>query len=264
MPSQGFTFLGFLAAGVLIYSAVTDNPVFDVITGKTAGSASGHGDLESSDGGGDANPDVGMSGGGIDGMVAKADEINQADLPYVWGGGHQSAGSPSTGTGGSKVGYDCSGCVGSVLTAGGFWTPGSSLPTDAGIIAQLRKQGIIAPGLDHGSPSCNIYDNPGDHIFMELNGRLFGTSDGDDGTSNHSKFGMGGGGGTWLDTGPDVPVFQHFHILAELLNGSNQTTSDPSLTGTSDSNAAGSNYHHGDGAAPPTTHESIHDYSEGL
>jgi hypothetical protein len=215
MPSQGLTFLGILAGGVLIYSAVTDNAVFDVITGKTSGTASDHGDIDPGVRGSDSSPDTAGAGtgGGIDAMIAKADEINSADLPYVWGGGHSSAGSPSGG------GYDCSGVVAAVLVAGGFWQEGSSVPTDAGIIAQLSKQGVLAPGLDKGTPCCNLYDNPGDHIFMDLNHRIFGTSDGDDGTGNHTKFGKGGGGGTWLDSGPDVPIFQHYHILAELLIG---------------------------------------------
>lgn len=240
MPSQGFTFGGLVLAGVLIYSAVIDAPIFDVITGKTEGMGPGHGDVDSM-GGGDAHPDVGMSGGGIDGMISTADEINAKAYPYVWGGGHASAGTPS----GNPPGFDCSGCVAAVLCGGGFWTPGSSVPTDAGVIAQLRKQGIIAPGLDHGTPSCNIYDNPGDHIFMELNGHYFGTSDGAAGPGNHTKFGKGGGGGTWLDEGSDVPIFQHWHILPELLDGQNHSTSNPSLYGTSDSNAAGDRYHHG-------------------
>jgi hypothetical protein len=234
--SQGVIFLGFLLGGVLIYSAVTDNSVFSVLSGKATG---GHGDIDddTDQTNSDTTNDVGAPGSGIDGCISAADAINDQDLPYVLGGGHDAAGTPS----GSPPGYDCSGVTAAVLAGGGFWKTGSSVPTDAGIISALKAQGIIAPGLDTGTPSINIFDNPGDHIFLSLNGRYFGTSDGEDGTGNHTKFGKGGGGGTWLTSGPDVPIFQHYHIVDDLLEGS--SAGDGSTP--SDASAAGDDYHHG-------------------
>jgi hypothetical protein len=225
MPTdrQGTIIGGLVIAGVLIYAAISDSSIWQTLTGGshgidyTDGFADGSGAPGVGDGGGPGQEPVAGGGAGIGGLLAAADAINALDLPYVWGGGHASAGTPS---GGPPAGYDCSGVTAAVLVGGGFWDKGSEVPADAGIISALRAKGIIAPGMGKGIPECTLFDNPGDHIFLRINGEIFGTSDGDDGTGNHTKFGKGGGGGTWLDAGPDVPIFQHYHILPELLDPS--------------------------------------------
>lgn len=57
--NQGVTMLGFIGGGVLIYSAVTDNSIWDTITGKGKG---GHGNVQ---GFVDPNAGTGSGGGGI-------------------------------------------------------------------------------------------------------------------------------------------------------------------------------------------------------
>lgn len=149
----------------------------------------------------------------IDAMISGAATISNADYPYVWGGGHTSAGTPSTGTGGSTIGYDCSGSVAAVLAAAGLWTKGSPVPTDDGVIQQLLSQNIIAPGPGSDSPECTLYDNPGVHIFMRLNGQYWGTSDGSNGNASQPH-----GGAGWLhDSHSDAQTFNAYHVLPSIL-----------------------------------------------
>jgi hypothetical protein len=126
-------------------------------------------------------------------MIEEANRITAADYPYVWGGGHAKAGSPSTGQSGNIVGFDCSGSVAAVLAAGGFIPRGAQVPTDAGVIAELEANGVLVPGAGAGIPECTLWDLPGTHIFMRLNGRYFGTSDGENGNSSQPN-----GGAGWL------------------------------------------------------------------
>ena len=59
-----------------------------------------------------------------------------------------------------------------------FGRLGSGVPNDAGVISYLRQRGEIAPGAGDGPQEVTLYDDPDVHIFMNINGRFFGTSDG--------------------------------------------------------------------------------------
>ncbi|MGO9977136.1 MAG: hypothetical protein ACLP01_30900 [Solirubrobacteraceae bacterium] len=155
-------------------------------------------------------------------MQAAADDITQADYTYVWGGGHQLAGladvgdvEQGSGANGTNIGYDCSGAVGAVLEAGGLWPAGTGVPNDAGVIADLLASGVIAAGAGSGQPEVTLYDYPNVHIFMNINGIFFGTSDGQDGNAAQPEDGAG-----WLtDDHPDTSnkVFKQYHVLPSLL-----------------------------------------------
>jgi hypothetical protein len=157
----------------------------------------------------------------VNALTAAADRLTRENTPYVYGGGHAAAGNasigiPGPGYNGRRTGFDCSGAVGAVLVGGGLWSAGSGVPNDAGIIAQLRSEGLIAPGVGTGPVEVTLYDHPGVHIFMNIDGRFFGTSDGAGG-------GDGRGGAGWLyDGAPDAssPAFKPFHFLPWALKGS--------------------------------------------
>lgn len=68
---------------------------------------------------------------------AAADAISVRDYPYVWGGGHESAGSPSGG------GYDCSGSVGAVVAEAGM---GYRVGQDIGTSTEFESWGIAGEG----------------------------------------------------------------------------------------------------------------------
>jgi hypothetical protein len=159
--------------------------------------------------------------GVVNALSDGATALAARELPYVWGGGHAEAGVASAGVrggpgaNGKRVGYDCSGAVAAVLAAAGLWSPGSGVPSDAGVIAQLRAERLLAPGAGTGTgPSeVTLYDEPGVHIFMNIGGRFFGTSDGAGGGNLR-------GGAGWLDDGaPDAsrPRFKRYHLLPSLL-----------------------------------------------
>lgn len=168
--------------------------------------------------------------GVLNALTSAANRITAEDLPYVWGGGHGEAGVPSigerggSGFNGRRKGYDCSGAVAAVLVAGGLWPQGSGVPNDEGVIQYLRRQGLIAPGAGTGPTEVTLYDNPGVHIFMNIDGRFWGTSDG--GGGGDSKGGPG-----WLDDGAwDVTNrnFRRYHFLSSALKA--KTTAGYSLT----------------------------------
>jgi cell wall-associated NlpC family hydrolase len=152
--------------------------------------------------------------GVVNALIATADRILAMDTPYVYGGGHTSAGTasigiPGPGYDGKRIGFDCSGAVGAVLAGAGLWLPGSGVPRDDGIITQLRREGMIAPGIGKGPVEVTLWDHPTVHIFMNINGRFFGTSDGGAGAD-------AAGGAGWLDDGaPDTynPAFKPYHLL---------------------------------------------------
>ncbi len=158
--------------------------------------------------------------GAMDAMIAAADRLTRADYNYVWGGGHPAAGIPTRS--GHKLGFDCSGSVAAVLVAGGLWPAGSPVPSDAGVISQLRQEGLILSGSGSGATDLTLYDDPGYHIFMRLAGRYFGTSDG--GGSDTANGGPG-----WLDDGaPDTQsrAYHAYHVLPSALRylpGTSQT-----------------------------------------
>ncbi len=157
----------------------------------------------------------------VNALAAAAQRITNEDTPYVYGGGHAAAGNasigiPGPGYNGRRIGFDCSGAVGAVLVGGGLWAPNTGVPADNGIIAQLQSEGLIAPGVGRGPVEVTLYDHPGVHIFMNIDGRFFGTSDGGDG-------GDAKGGAGWLyDGAPDASSreFKPYHFLARVLKGS--------------------------------------------
>jgi hypothetical protein len=164
---------------------------------------------------------AGRRAGTINRLLAAASQLNRADYSYVWGGGHAAAGVASVGARGPgytghTAGYDCSGAVAAVLSGAGLWTPGRSVPNDAGVIDQLLQEGIIVPGVGTGPVQVTLYDRPGIHIFMNIDGRFFGTSDG-----NGDNAAQRNGGAGWLDDGaPDATNsrFRRYHIVPRLLH----------------------------------------------
>ncbi len=179
---------------------------------------------------------AGRRTGVIDALTADAAAVARRDYPYVWGGGHAEAGVASIGIkgpgyNGRRVGYDCSGSVGAVLAGAGLWPAGSPVPSDAGIITQLLQERLIARGPGKAPDEVTLYDDPGVHIFMNIDGRFFGTSDGGGGNAK--------GGPTWLDdSAQDASnsAFKRYHVLPAVLN--DQTTYGHSLTFKIDPQAA--------------------------
>ena len=155
-------------------------------------------------------------------LTAAADAVALGDYPYVYGGGHAQAGTASVGIkgpgyNGRRVGFDCSGAVGAVLAGAGLLPAGMPVPNDAGVIVALRQQKLIARGVAHGANAVTFWDKPGVHIFMSINGRDFGTSDGGAGNPGQRH-----GGAGWLDDGaPDASsaAFKPYHLVASALSG---------------------------------------------
>lgn len=159
--------------------------------------------------------------GVVDTLSQAATHITRQDFPYVYGGGHSQAGVasvgiPGPGYNGRRRGYDCSGAVGAVLVAGGLWPAGTGVPGDAGMIRQLKDEHLILPGPGRGPVEVTLYDDPGSHIFMSIDGRFFGTSDGGGGGDKR-------GGAGWLNDGaPDAtaPRYKRYHFRPSALRGS--------------------------------------------
>lgn len=157
----------------------------------------------------------------VNAMTNAATTITKEDYPYVYGGGHAQAGIASIGIkgpgfNGHRKGYDCSGSVAAVLAGSGLWPAGSGVPNDAGIIAALRQARLIVPGVGHGAVEVTLYDHPGVHIFMNIDGRFFGTSDGGGGGNPR-------GGAGWLDDGaPDASTraYKPYHFVPSVLRSS--------------------------------------------
>lgn len=176
--------------------------------------------------------------GVINALSATADAVSAHDYPYVYGGGHGEAGVASVGIkggpgyNGRRIGFDCSGSVAAVLAGAGLWPAGSGVPGDAGVIKQLLQERLIARGPGVAPDEVTLYDDPGVHIFMNIDGRFFGTSDGGGGDPK--------GGPAWLDDGaPDSwsPAYKRYHVvMAALRNKTSyghsltfQTSADPSM-----------------------------------
>jgi hypothetical protein len=110
------------------------------------------------------------------------------------------------------------------------------VPNDAWVIRELLAQGIIAREAGAPPDEVTLYDDPGVHIFMNIDGRFFGTSDGGGGGSRR-------GGPSWLaDGAPEASshVFKQYHVLPSVLR--DRTTYGHSLsflTGASAQLAAG-------------------------
>ena len=167
--------------------------------------------------------------GRINAMTAAATRITKQDYSYVWGGGHAEAGIASLGARGPGYtgrtsGYDCSGSVAAVLVGGGLWPAGAGVPNDAGVISELLGEHIIARGAGTGPNEVTLYDDPGVHIFMNIDGRFFGTSDGAGGGSRN-------GGPGWLDDGAYDAfsrAYHQYHIVPSVLG--NRTSYGHDLT----------------------------------
>src|SRR5947209_5282706 len=160
--------------------------------------------------------------GVINALIAAANAVRRGNYSYVWGGGHEEAGVPTRA--GRKLGYDCSGSVAAVLAGAGLWAPGSGVPNDAGVIAQLMGEHLIARGAGTAPTEVTLYDHPGVHIFMNIDGRFFGTSDGGGGGSPK-------GGPGWLYDGAwDAynRAFKQYHIVPSVLR--DKTTYGHTLT----------------------------------
>jgi hypothetical protein len=159
----------------------------------------------------------------VNALTSAANLVTAGDFPYVYGGGHAQAaiasiGIKGPGYNGRRIGFDCSGSVAAVLSGAGVWQPTSGVPNDAGIIAELLQQHLIARGAGHGATEVTLYDDPGVHIFMDIDGHFFGTSDGGGG-------GNPAGGAGWLDDGaPDAHshFYKKYHLLLPELD--QQTT----------------------------------------
>jgi hypothetical protein len=157
----------------------------------------------------------GRAVGVLNALTAAATKLEDQNFPYVWGGGHGQAGDASVGEkggpgfNGKRRGYDCSGAVAAVLVAGGLWPVGAGVPSDAGVIQELLRAKLIVKGAGTGPTEVSLYDDPGSHIFMNIDGRFFGTSDG--GRGGDAKGGPG-----WLDDGaPDVSnsAYRRYHFV---------------------------------------------------
>ena len=170
----------------------------------------------------------GPSLGVVNAMTRTANALTAHVYPYVYGGGHAEAGVASIGIkgpgyNGRRTGYDCSGSVAAVLAGAGLWPAGSGVPNDAGVIAQLLAQKLIARGPGTAPSEVTLYDDPGVHIFMNIDGRFFGTSDGGGGNAK--------GGPAWLyDGAPDshTSVYRRYHVLPSVLR--TRTTYGESFT----------------------------------
>lgn len=130
----------------------------------------------------------------INAMISAAATINNKNYPYVWGGGHGKAGTPSVGVSGGPgfdghtIGYDCSGSVGAVLSAARITTPGGPVPASGDFGSY--SHGDPGPGI--GTPECTIFFNSS-HVFMRLNGKMWGTganSAGGPGWHDHTTSGF--------------------------------------------------------------------------
>jgi hypothetical protein len=159
--------------------------------------------------------------GVVNAMTAAANRITSHDYPYVYGGGHAEAGTASVGIrglgyNGRRRGFDCSGSIAAVLAAAGLWPAGGGVPSDAGVISTLRSERLIQRGVGKGPVDVTLYDHRGVHIFMNIDGRFFGTSDGAGGGNPH-------GGAGWLDDGaPDASSlgYKAYHFPRSVLRGS--------------------------------------------
>jgi hypothetical protein len=159
----------------------------------------------------------GTSIGVITALTRTANGLAAGGWPYVWGGGHSEAGVASIGGrgpgfNGRRRGFDCSGSVAAVLSGAGLWPAGAGVPSDLGVVRELLAEGLIARGPGRAPNAVNLYDDPGAHIFMSIDGRFFGTSDGAGGNRK--------GGPTWLDDNAwdsYSHAFKRYHFLPSVL-----------------------------------------------
>jgi hypothetical protein len=151
----------------------------------------------------------------INAILNAANAIDSKHYPYAWGGGHRQIGVASSGgndDGGSgpvDIGFDCSGSVSAVMGAAQLMTTPSAaigFPSCLGSAATTGKD-------TSNSNSVNIY-YCSTHVFMEINGRYWGTTAG--GAQADAKGGPG-----WL-SGPAPyatdPTYSVVHIKSATLS----------------------------------------------
>lgn len=213
----------FCAASTVTALASTGTALASTGTARAASagsaqSAQATGVLTEADGSSFVVQTAGRPVGVLNALTVAANHLAAHDYPYVWGGGHAEAGVASVGSrgpgfNGRRRGYDCSGAVAAVLTGAGLWPVGMSVPNDAGVIRYLRLRHLIVKGAGRGPRSVTLYDKPGVHIFMNIGGRFYGTSDG--GATTNRR-----GGPAWLDVGSDVTsrAFRRYHFVARALH----------------------------------------------
>jgi hypothetical protein len=195
------------AACALMAPAAQAAPVTGAITGRITSVGSSTLTVQT------AGPRIGV----VNALTRAADALAAGNYPYVWAGGHALVGVPSVGAhgpgyNGRRRGFDCSGSVAAVLSGAGLWPAGSGVPGDYGVIQSLARAGLIARGPGRAPNSVNLYDKPGVHIFMSINGRYFGTSDGGGGNSR--------GGPTWLDDSASLTnshAYKRWHFQPRVL-----------------------------------------------
>jgi hypothetical protein len=104
--------------------------------------------------------------------------------------------------------------VAAVLAGADLWPAAGGVPGDSGVISELRSAHMIAKGAGHGPSQVTLYDDPGVHIFMNINGRFFGTSAG--GSAGNAKGGPG-----WLDgSTPDAfsRTYKRYHFVSSVVH----------------------------------------------
>lgn len=115
-------------------------------------------DITTTTPGSPSSPDSGLQAGGgggqLDAILKEANEIDRAQLPYKWGGGH----SASNKRGSKLVPLDCSGAV------------SRALGVNARVSGEFAKWG--APGK---GKQVTIYANS-THVLMRIGNRFWGTS----------------------------------------------------------------------------------------
>lgn len=191
------------------YSEITLVPALAPLTEQqAAGTAGGKNAISASK--------VNATGTVLSAMISAAATINNQNLPYKWGGGHAQIGTPSNGIPGGSAGsagpppgYDCSGSVAAVLKAGGLMAV-NSIGNDTAVIAQLQSEGVLANGQGSGSAECTLFDNPGIHIYMRLNGKYWGSAAG--GALPDNGAGIG-----WISRGGPEAGFRVYHIPPSIL-----------------------------------------------
>src|ERR1039458_9613836 len=156
----------------------------------------------------------------IDQLLTAAATINNQNWPYEDQGGLISVGHADKGLPGGvheggygTIGYDCYGAVGAVLyLAGLLYGPlNSNTPIHTWI-----REGLLVAGEGTGTPECTFF-GMSNHIFMRINGKFWGTSDG----ANHGPTGPPTphkGGGGWISNGVIGPnITNTGHIPASKL-----------------------------------------------
>ncbi len=113
-----------------------------------------------------------------------------------------------------------------MLAGAGLWAPGTGVPNDADLVTALLRAHLLARGAGSGPTEVTLFDKPGVHVFMRIDGRYFGTSDGLAGNGAQPN-----GGAGWLDDGaPDAHsrAYRSYHVDPAVLAGT--ALYGPSLT----------------------------------